>query len=85
MDVSDIFYFFCSGRGKGESSARRGRGWFFLLKIRGGGGGGVSIPERGRGFPGGLFGANLGIWGGGGGWLNIFCSGPKRPPRNCLD
>ena len=40
VDVPDIFYFFCSGRGKGESEAPGGWGGEigFLLKIPGGGG-----------------------------------------------
>ena len=32
MDVSDIFYFFCSGRGKGESEAPGGEGGRFFLE-----------------------------------------------------
>ena len=38
VDVSDIFIFFCSGSGKGESEAQGREGWDFLLKIPGGGG-----------------------------------------------
>ena len=38
MDVSDIFNFFCSGEGKGESGATGREGGWFLLKIPGGGG-----------------------------------------------
>ena len=55
MDVSDIFYFFCSGEGKGKSGATgSGEGvGFFSLKTQGGGGGvlskgGVSLREGGR-------------------------------------
>ena len=44
MDVSDIFNFFCSGRGKGESEAPGGGGFDFLLKTPGG----VFRRERGR-------------------------------------
>ena len=37
MDVSEIFYFSCSGEGKGESKAPGVWGVGFLLKIPGGG------------------------------------------------
>ena len=37
MDVSDIFYFFCSGEGKGESEVPGVWGGFFYWKIPGGG------------------------------------------------
>ena len=49
MDVSDIFYFFCSGEGHGESEAPEmgGGGSVFLLKIPGGGG----SPRRSGGEP----------------------------------
>ena len=75
MDVSDIFYFsFLLGEGEGGvRGAKRGGEGRFLLKIPGGGGG----SRRGRGFPGGLFGA-IGEFGGG---SKYFFSGPKRPPR----
>ena len=56
--VSDIFYFFCSGRGKGESEAPGGGGVDYLLRIPGGGGWGV---RAGR-----VSAANWGIWGEGG-------------------
>ena len=51
MDVSDIFYFFCSGRGKWESEAAGGGGVdFFEIPRRGGevspGGGGAEGPGR---------------------------------------
>ena len=60
VDVSDIFYFFCSGeRERGESEAPRG-GVVFIENPRRGGGG------EGRG------GCLRGIWGG---WLNIFFRG----------
>ena len=65
MDVSDIFKFFCLGRGKGESEAKGGWGVDFLLKIPGGG----SPGGRGAKGPGGCLG-ELGNWGGGG--LNVF-------------
>ena len=62
VDVSDIFYFFCSGE-PGETEREGGR--FFLLKISGGGG----SPRRGwegaRG-PGGCLQGIWGNWGGGG-------------------
>ena len=38
VDVSDIFYFFSPGEGKGEFEAPGGGGFGFLLKIPGGGG-----------------------------------------------
>ena len=43
MDVSDIFIFFCSGEGKGESEAPGKGGFGFLLKIPGKG-----APRGGR-------------------------------------
>ena len=74
-DVSDIFYFFLLGEGKGESEAAgRGVGLDILLKIPEGGGG-LQLGRRARE---GVCG-ELGIWGGGG--LNFFFSGPKCPPR----
>ena len=46
VDVSDIFYFFCSGEGKGEPPRRReGGGRFF-----------IENPRRGGGLPGGWVG-----------------------------
>ena len=76
MDVSDIFYFFCSGRGKGQSEAPGGGGGGgrFLLKIPGRGGG----FQRGRGREGVC--GELGNLGGGGGGAKYFFSGPKSPP-----
>ena len=75
-DVSDIFYFFfCSGRGKGESEAAGRGGVDFALKIpEGGGSPGGAEGSRGRE---GVCG-QLGIWGGGG--AKYFFSGPKCPP-----
>ena len=68
VDVSDIFYFFCSGRGKGESEAPGGgRGRFFFLKIQEGGSPGGGGAEG----PGGSL-RRIGELGGG---LNIFCRG----------
>ena len=62
MDVSDIFYCFRSGRGKGESEAPGGGGVDFLLK-------GGGSPERdGAEGPGGCL-RRIGELGGG---LNIF-------------
>ena len=34
VDVSDIFYFFCSGEGKGESGATWRGGWLFIESPR---------------------------------------------------
>ena len=65
MDVSDIFYFFSSGEGKGESGATgRGRGSAFFIENprRGGGGGEGAATVSARNF-------------GGGGGLNIFFRG----------
>ena len=77
MDVSDIFYFFCSGEGKGESGATWG-GVGFLLKIPRGGG--VSQEGVGGGEGAGRVSAgDLGNLGGGG--AKYFFSGPKCPPR----
>ena len=75
VDVSDIFYFFCSGEEKGESKASgRRRRSVFLLNIRGGGGcrlpgpGGGGWSSRRRGLEGeGPGGCLRGICGGGGG------------------
>ena len=75
VDVSDIFYFFSSGRGKGESEASGGGGGRSLLKFPGGGG--FRRGPRGRESVC----SELGNWGGG---LNIFFSGPKCPPSWCL-
>ena len=69
VDVSDTFYFFCSGEGKAESDAPGGGGGRFLMKNARRGG---VCQERGRGGGGreGPGGCLWGIWGGGG--LNIF-------------
>ena len=64
-DVSDIFYFFCSGTGKGESEgAGRGGRFFIENPTRGG------VSRRGRGV-GRVSAANWGFLGGGGG-ENVF-------------
>ena len=65
VDVSDIFYFFCSGKGNAESEVPwGGRGdRFFIENPRRGGG--VSSTGGAEG-PGGCL---WQIWGGG---LNIF-------------
>ena len=72
MDVSDIFYFFCSGGGRGFEAPERGEGGRIFIEnpTRGGSAGG----EGGEG-PGGCL---RGIGGGGG---KYFFSGPKFPPR----
>ena len=76
-NVSDIFYFFLLGeRGKGESEAAGEGGVDILVKIPEGGG----SPEGRRGREGVC--GELGIWGGGGGGLNFFFSGPKCPPSD---
>ena len=77
VDVSDIFYFFLLGEGSG-SPRRQGGGDRFLIEN----------PRRGGGVPGGggagrVSVANRGILGGEGG-VNIFFSGPKRPPSKVL-
>ena len=67
VDVSDIFYFFCSGEGKGVRGHRNGVGGIgFLLKMPGAG---VS-QERGGG-PKGREGV-CGEFGGGGGAKYFF-------------
>ena len=49
VEVSDTFYFFCSGKGKGESEAPGGgRSVFFIQKCQEGGG----VSEEGRGVEG---------------------------------
>ena len=67
VDVSDIFYFFCSGRRKGESEAPGvgGGGRFFIENPRRGG-----APE-GEG-PRGREGVCSELGNGGGGGQNIF-------------
>ena len=62
VDVSDIFYFFCSGEGKGVGGPQKGggRGRFFIENF---------FPYRGGGGaegPGGCLRGNLG------GWQTIF-------------
>ena len=79
VDVSDIFYFFCSGRGKGESEVPGGVGDRFFIENprRGGGGGSGWEGPRGReGVCTGELGGDF--WGGG---VKYFFSGPKCPPR----
>ena len=62
MDVSDIFYFFLLGGGKGESEAPGGGWGRFYMENPTRGGGGVSGWVGAGG--GGCF---RGIWGGRGG------------------
>ena len=74
VDVSDIFYFFCSGgEGKGVRGAVRVGGVGILLKMPGGGGGG--LPKNGEGDkgPGGCL-RGIGVGG-----AKYFFSGPKFP------
>ena len=82
VDVSDIFYFFCSGEGKGVRGARKPVGgvsfFFFSENPRRGG----SSQQKGGGGGRGAWRVsawNLGAEGGGG--AKYFFSGPKRPPR----
>ena len=73
VDVPDIFYFFCSGRGKGESEAPGGGGdLFFIEKCQGG----AFQDGRGRGA-GRVSAASWGILGGRvyGGLSFFFCRG----------
>ena len=66
MDVSDIFYFFCSGRGKGESEAPGGVGdrfFFFIENFHPRRGGGVL--QGGAKGPGGCL-LRIGEFSGGG-------------------
>ena len=74
MDVSDIFYFFCSGRGKGESEAPEGGGGgrFLIESPRRGG-----VSRRGGAErPGGCLRRIGELWGGpGGGGPNFFFRG----------
>ena len=65
VDVS-IFFFFCSGRGKGESEAPGGEGGggrFFIENTRRGGGGFLQEGEGPRGREGVC--SEVGILGGG--------------------
>ena len=66
------YFFFCSGRGKGESEAPGGGGCRFLLKP-----GGFSRRGGAEG-PGGCL-QRIGEFGGG--WGKMFFSRPKCPPR----
>ena len=79
MDVSDVFF-----PARWRRRGVRGTG--------GEGGGGDSFLEnpRGGGSPGWVGGGGEAPGGclqelGGGGGLNIFCSGPKFPPRRDFD
>ena len=73
VDVSDIFYFFCSGRGRGSPRRREGGVGFYGKSQEGGvsGGGGPEGPEGCLRRIGDFF---LG------GGPKYFFSGPKRPP-----
>ena len=75
MDVSDIFYFFCLGEGKGARGARKGFGGVsILLKIPGGGG----SPRREEGGGRGTWRVSAGSLGG----AKYFFSGLKCPPSS---
>ena len=63
VDVSDIFYFFRSGEGRGVRGAGRGQVGFFFLMQKSQEGGGVS-PGGGRGRGAGR--VSEGNWRGGG-------------------
>ena len=77
VGVSDIFYFFCSGEGKGVRGARKGCGGpVSTEKPRRGG---VHPGERERAGGRGAMRVSAGNFFGG--ELNIFISGPKFPPR----
>ena len=74
VDVSDIFYFFCLGRGEGESKAPGG-GWgrsIFIENPRRG------VSKRGPRGREGVCG-ELEIWGGG---PKYFFPRPKCPPSS---
>ena len=74
MDVSDIFYFFCSGEGKAESEAPGRGGLVFIQNPKGG----VSC-RRGGGGPRGW----EGVCGEGGGrGLHIFLRGRNSHQGN---
>ena len=76
VDVSDIFYFFCSGRGKGGSRRRRAvADRFFIEKPRRGGGSPGQEGPRGRE---GVC-SELGNLGGGG---QIFFFGAEMSTKN---
>ena len=76
MDVSDIFYFSCSGEAEGGArGAGRGGGFDFLLKVPGEWGGspeGEEPEAPGEGVCSEL--------GNGGGAKYFVCLGPKCPP-----
>ena len=76
VDVSDIFLIFWgSGRGKDEAEPRGGGEVGCSLKIPGRGGGGSRRGAEREDVWGIFLGG--GVWGGGG--LDFFFSGPKRP------
>ena len=78
VDVSNIFYFFCSKEEKGESEALEGgRGSIFLLKIQGGRG--VSQDNEGWGARGQD--GDCGEFRGGGGG-QIFFFRAEMPTKN---
>ena len=73
VDVSDIFYFFCSGEAKGEPEGPGGGGGRFFMENPRRGGGGFPPAGGGRGGEG-----REGVSGEfGGGALNIFFRGRK--------
>ena len=77
VDVSELLYFFGSGRGKGETETR-GWGAGVLSKVAGRGG---VLPGEG-GTTEGPGGCLRGIWGRGGGAKFFF--GVEFPPSSCV-
>ena len=67
VDVSDIFYFFCSGAGEKEEASEEVASFFRLIQNRG----------RGGGFQGGGVGGGRAL---GECLAKYFFSGPKFPP-----
>ena len=77
VDVSDIIYFFCSGRGKGEFETPGGDRFFIENPRRGGG----SRKGRGRGA-GRVSAANWGTFLGRGGLNSFLGAKPSAKAMN---